>query len=83
MDRKEVWEMTLEERLARLKKRIPKTVWMNHGVVESARLISIEDKERLINELQGLLNRLDAHTHYWEDVLVELKKPPILCVVNE
>lgn len=59
MGRGEVWEMSLEERLERVKKRIPKTVWISNGVVASARLTSFEHQESLIADVQGLINRLE------------------------
>ncbi|MFC5651259.1 hypothetical protein ACFPYJ_19535 [Paenibacillus solisilvae] len=82
MTRKEVWQMSVEERLSRLLKRIPDTVWMNDEVVESTGQVPIQYKSEFSNDVKRLLQRLENHHHWWSKILSETEKQPKLSVIK-
>lgn len=87
MARKEIWEMTIEERLKRLLNKVPSIIWMNDEIVQSVRNIPVEEKQDFQLDVMALVNRLENHLEWWKKVLAESEKPPSLsivkCVSNE
>lgn len=83
---KEEWEMTPDEklkyRLKRMLKRMPVSPQMEEKMVMAARNIPFDQKEDFRDRVSLLLFRLNRNLFWWEKVMEELKKPPVLKVVR-
>ncbi|RAP78555.1 hypothetical protein DL346_09085 [Paenibacillus montanisoli] len=72
---KQRWEMTLQERLERVRKRVPKSVNMNDYVVKTVHDIPFEDREKFELKLRMALYTLGLHYSWWLRVHDEISKP--------
>lgn len=82
MIRKESWELTLEERLERVIKRVPAYPNMNDEIVKTASSIPIYKRQYIRNYLDVLIYRLNRQLYWWEKVRDELDKKPEMKAVK-
>jgi hypothetical protein len=76
--RKPIWACSLEERFVRLRKKIPRQSHFTDGVVREASRIPLERRDRLLQEVSGLIEDMEIQLMWWRKVKKEIGAAPKL-----
>ncbi|HZG76699.1 MAG TPA: hypothetical protein VEZ72_12685 [Paenibacillus sp.] len=76
--RKPIWECTVEERFARLRRKIPKEAHFSDRIVEDVRRVPLERRARLLQDVSELIGDMETQLLWWRKVKKELTVAPKL-----
>ncbi|WP_199615727.1 hypothetical protein [Paenibacillus alkalitolerans] len=80
LPKKDLGECTVEERLARIRRRIPQSAYLNDSVLKQVRDIPIDRRQVFIQNVDDLLDDLEQLLSWWRKASEEAKKSPKLKV---
>jgi len=76
--RKPIWECTVEERFARLRRKIPREAYFSDRVLEDVRHVPLERRARLLQDVSELIEDMESQLLWWRKVRKELNAAPKL-----
>lgn len=76
--RKPIAECTVEERFARLRKRIPREAHFTEATVREARKVPLERRLLLLEDIEELIEDLETQLYWWRKIRREIGAAPKL-----
>lgn|GEM_PF-2862560 len=78
MQRKPLWECSIEERFVRIRKKTPRQSFFSERVIRQVRDVPIERRVRLLYDVGQLIEDMEEQLHWWRKVQKELAAAPKL-----